>query len=152
MLNTGFLEDLPWQKVKLWRGGTGVSAWSGLVDLKEKRRRPAFFALEQLSEHLRRYDDVQRIAADDESLRLYRVIRNKRVLWIAWIEPESLVLPGDTRPRSEIELPMAASHVVVERMVMGPGDVNKTRRIFPVIGETIPLVITPMPVYVYASY
>ena len=152
LINTSFIEDLARQRKKPWRGGAGISAWSGMVDLREQVRRPAFFALEQVTGHLHRYRDIQRVKADDDDLRIYRVARAAGPLWIAWVEPGQLCLPGDPRPKAEIDLPVEVSHVMVERLVMRPQDVHHTRRVVTVSKGVVTVTLSPTPVYIYASY
>lgn len=112
-INAAFTEDLPLFK-KPARAGAGNSAWAGMVKTELRfgkaqpvlvERYPSFFALAQLQRHLKGYETIERIDTGDAAVRWYRLIwRNRREIWIGWLDSNTLQLPGDVVPARTVEI------------------------------------------------
>ena len=153
LINVGFVEDLVNEDPPLGRTHIGTGSWAGMIDLRNKRPRPSFFALKQLTRQLRNYQRIERIEADDEEIRIYRVLSSgKRVMWIAWLEPSEVILPGDPYPKFEIDLPVSASAVIVEPMAKRLGHATASRKTRMVSKHGVTVLLRPTPVYVFSSF
>jgi len=158
LINTSFTEDLPLLQTKLFMAGAGLSAWGGMVKLQRKpfrnewtvqEYRPAFYAVRQLQAHLHGYNKVERINAGGDRICLYRFERQGRSLWVAWFEPEKLVLLGDPVPTRRAFLPIHASQVVIENMIHRHGQTEPERQTQTLNkAGGLPLELTPRPVFV----
>ena len=112
----------------------------------------AFFALNQLVQRIRAYDDIKQLPVEDAAVVIYQISRGDARSWVAWLEPERLALPGDASPRIEIDLPVQASMVMVERMISKDGQIHPVfKSIIPIKG-ILPVTLTPYPTYVYSEF
>ena len=153
LINVGFIEDLVNEDPPLGREDIGIGSWAGMFDLRNKRPRPSFFALKQLTRQLRNYQKVERIKSDDDQIRTYRVLSgNKRELWIAWLEPDKVLLPGDPYPKFEVDLPVKASSVIVEPMGKRLGHASGARKTKMVSKNGVTVHLRPTPIYVFSSF
>lgn len=152
LIVAGDIQDRDAWKRRSFEAAMGTGGWGGMIDLREKARRPGFFALNQAAEKLAAYHVVKRIKADSETVRIYRVERPRGELWIAWLEPPRAVLPGEVVPTMIIDLPVQGSSAVVERMVRRAGDMHATRKVVTLRKGVASIKISPSPSYIYSSY
>lgn len=130
LINTAFAEDLYVLKTPAMRVDAGASAWGGMTSwdvdpFTGARRleeiRPAFYALRQLSRHLRGYERIERVTTADPSVRLYEVETPVRTFRIAWLEPERLILPGDEESVTTLDLETESARLLVEAVIRRVG-------------------------------
>jgi hypothetical protein len=153
LINVGFIKDPVDDDPPLGRADIGIGSWAGMIDLRNKRPRPSFFALKQLTRQLRNYQKVERIAADNDEIRTYRVVTGtERELWIAWLEPSEFLLPGDAYPKFEIDLPVKASSVIVEPMSKRLGQASASRKTRMASKHGLTVHLRPTPIYVFSSF
>ena len=105
LINTAFVEDLHLLKMKAMNAGAGTSAWSGMIDLVKRERRPAFTALKNVTEWLKDYDAIRRVSMPDSEVRVYEVRKGGGVSWIGWLHPSRVWLPEDEQPSRDVVLP-----------------------------------------------
>lgn len=151
LINTAFVEDLVWLKLKAFGAGTGPSAWSGFLDLGRRERRPAWYGMQQLLGHLNGYDRITRLPAADRQVRLYQVERGARRTWIAWLDPERVVLPGEPVPTREAIVAVGPGGTTVEPLVTDPGAWTPARRPLTNNGGRVTITVTPTPVFILAA-
>lgn len=155
LINTSFMEDLHWQKLKLWRAGAGTSAWGGMVDTTINQRtqkrtvtgyRPSYHAMKQLLERVEGYTKAVRIAHVDSTIHHYRFDRPTGPIHIAWYEPKKLTLPDDATPTRRVALRIGAGDVRVE-----PLRTSKTaspHRTVRAANNAVTLSLTPLPIFI----
>jgi hypothetical protein len=149
LINTAFAEDLSWFKLKPLGAGTGPSAWAGLVDLDRRERRAGYHALRQLLTHLAGYSSIARLPHPDPAVRIYELRSPAGSRWIAWYEPDRVVLPGDPVPTLPVELPVGVLPVQVEPMRR-----SDTAAAPPVLRPTdgrLAVTLTPVPLFLSVS-
>lgn len=134
LINTAFVEDLGWLKLKLFKAGTGPSAWSGMVDLDKNERREPFVALERTVAWLGAYDSIRRVPDATPTVRLYELRQGADVRWAAWVDPQKAVIPGDDVPRQSVELAVDGA-VDVEPVHEGIAGDRVARRLEPKNGR-----------------
>lgn len=148
LINTAFIEDLVLLKLKLFGAGTGPSAWSGIIDLDRHERRAGYWALQQLMQHLRGYDDIHRVPAPSADVRVYEIRTGASKSWIVWLEPGSPLLPGEQIPSRSLVLTTGGSQVVLEPLIDRPGMTRPSRRTEKTPAGRLTLLVTPQPVFV----
>jgi len=126
LINTAFVEDLSWLKLKLFRAGTGPSAWSGMVDVDKNERREPFVALQRTVAWLDNYDSIRRVPDAPPTVRLYELRQGNNVRWAAWVDPQRAVIPGDDVPGTSVEL--AVTGAVELQPVHDGNSGNRTAR------------------------
>jgi hypothetical protein len=157
LINTSFMEDLFLFKFNLpiVAGGTGISAWAGMADVQpnaktEERtllgRRPSFYAVKQLQAHLKDYDSLQRVKDPNGKVRLYKWTQGKTPIWIAWLDPGKLLLPGDTMPKASISIKTGEGAFRIEPVIDQAGQTKAEST--KMKGPAVTIEITPRPVYV----
>lgn len=155
LINTSFMEDLHWQKLKLWRAGAGMSAWGGMVETTIEHRtqrrtvigyRPSYHAMKRLLAAIDGYTKAVRIAHVDSTVRLYRFDRPAGPLFVVWHEPKTLILPGDAIPTRRITLKIDGAGAALESLRDGDA-VPESRRVGARNGM-IELTLSPTPLLV----
>jgi len=156
LINTSFTEDLTLFQTGLFGAGAGTSAWAGMADVTVnvfqdtrtvKGLRPHYYAIRQLAKHLGEYQELQRLPAA-KGVRLYRWKRNGAPVWVAWLDPGRLLLPGDAVPQATVTI-KTGGDVVVEGMIDRPGSAAATRPAVTARQGGVEVVLTPRPVYVF---
>ena len=103
-INTAFSEDLTFLKMKILKAGAGTSAWSGMLATKADGKtnmrtvigyRPMYYALQQVQSVLENYQSIERVSDPDEHVRVYKIVKNGKENFIAWYEPDKIILPVD---------------------------------------------------------
>lgn len=152
LMNTSLIEDLDWLTSPKAQAKAGNAPWAGMLDVRGNQLRPAFFAVRQLNQHLHGYTKIQRIPAAEPGIRVYRIQRPKGELWIAWVEPDRLLLPTDEGEALEIDLPVQAANMLVERMVTRPGQLRTRPQILIATGGMVTLPVGQQPVFLFSAY
>jgi hypothetical protein len=119
LINTAFVEDLAWLKLKAFHAGTGPSAWSGMIDLARHERRPAFTALARVAGWLSNYQSIRRVKLADPAVRLYELRRDGVTSWIAWVDPQRVWLPGEVEPSRDLTIPGVGGDLVAQAAIDG---------------------------------
>lgn len=131
-INTSFMEDLTLLKAKPLAAGAGTSAWAGMAETKlnllDQSRtivslRPVFYSVQQVQKHIRGYEKIERVPHANVEVRLYKVsfAKGPPPVWIAWLEPKRIVLPGENAPTVTISLKVDRSSLSVEPMINRAG-------------------------------
>ena len=151
LINTSFMEDILWLKIRLSKAGAGVSAWGGMADYRfgRKERRAGFYSLQQLMRFLTGYNGIQRLSIEDAGLYVYRLSHPKRSFWIAWYDPGHLVLPGDTVPEKNIELPVSGGKITIEEAINKFEQTVPDRMEISAENDIAHITLRPTPVYIY---
>lgn len=156
LIDTSFTEDLPLFKTKLFMAGSGLSPWGGMVVLKRKlfskewnvvERRPVFYAVRQVQQHIRGYTSVRRLDASDEQIRLYRFDKPDGPVFVAWLQPGRVVLPGEPVPTATLALEIDAPGVTVEEMIDRSDQPRPRRSSQPVQRGRAEIEVSPRPGY-----
>ncbi|MBI4673136.1 MAG: hypothetical protein HY741_15895 [Chloroflexi bacterium] len=148
LVNTAFTEDLFWQKLEAFQAGAGTAAWGGLVDLERGERRAGFYALQQLMQHLRGYDSIQRVHLDEQRIRVYELTRAERKSWIAWYESDKLLLPEDSIPTTAIDFSTDFSAVTIEALITQFGQTAPEKQTLRAAKGKLRLTLTPTPIFI----
>lgn len=157
LINTSFMEDLFPFKFKLAQAGAGTSAWGGMADvslnlLKQTRTinnlRPSFFAIQQVQRVIKGYDRVERVSETNSRLRVYRFRKGSSSAWVAWLDPNKLLLPGDAVPQAPLTLNVGSGSFVVEPLQLRTDGQTEDRETVNRQGNTLKLMLTPHPVFV----
>ncbi len=146
LIDTAFTQDLVWLKLKVFQGGTGTSAWSGLVDVPKKERRAGFFAFQQLMTQMRGYRSMRRVATTRADVRLYELSVEGEKRWIAWHDPGRVILPGDAIPSATVEIRVDTPVIEMETLITRFGQSEPTREVIQTVGGIAKLELTPTPI------
>jgi hypothetical protein len=160
LINTAFMEDLPLFQTKLIAGGAGTSAWAGMAETKLKPPselrtitglRAPFFAIQQLQNHLRGYDQVVRIATGNKQIRLYHWRQGRRPVWLAWLDPGKVVFPGDDWPSAKLTVKTGPGTFVNEPVIDRPNQTRPMQEKQVSRQGALEITMTPRPVYVLGT-
>jgi hypothetical protein len=154
LINLSFTFDLPLLTTPVLKAGAGIAAWGGAVEVNHftgavLTRYPLFYALRQLMGHLEGYRKVKRLGFGDPAVRVYRVRRRGGFFWIAWRDPQGVLLPRDGEPATRIELATRARSVTVEPVITQLGREAPERSTVEAIDGVVSLRLTHTPIYVF---
>lgn len=158
LINTSFMEDLTLFKSKALAAGAGTSAWAGMADTKLnpftqtrtiQELRPVFYAIQQFQRSIKGYESVQRVRMTDPRIRLYKFVRGKYSVWIAWLEPSKVILPGDAVPAITLSLKMVVKAAKAEAMIDRAGQTKADQEIVPIKSGVAEIKLTPRPVFIF---
>ncbi len=153
LIDTAFTEDLPrYFKARWFRAGAGITPWSGMLRkglFGRFERRPNFYAQKQLVGHLKGYDAITRVAYADDRVRVYLIEKAAGRTWVCWLDPQKLILPGDTVPQADIAIKTGTLSAAIEQTIVGFGHTAPDITTFQTDNGTAALTVTPSPVYVY---
>ncbi|MCL5428222.1 MAG: hypothetical protein M1347_00255 [Chloroflexi bacterium] len=148
LIDTAFTEDLLLLKLGIAQAGAGTAAWAGLVDFDRNEYRPVYYALQQLIDSLGDYEHISRIEVGyEDGIRVYEVEKAGQRLWIAWYDPGTLVLPGDSIPQVSAQWTVGAAQVRVDNLAIhSSGPESQTIQ----TGDgLITITLTPSPVFIF---
>jgi len=156
LINLSFTFDLPLLTTPALQAGAGIAAWGGAVQVnhftgKILTRYPLFYALGQLMGHLEGYRKVKRLKHSDPAVRIYRVRRRGGFFWVAWRDPQGVLLPRDGEPTSAIDLATGAGSVTVEPVITELGQEEPERSTLPASDGVVSLELTHTPIYVFPN-
>jgi hypothetical protein len=94
------------------------------------------------------YDRVERVSETNPRLRVYRFRKGSSSAWVAWLDPNKLLLPDDAMPQAALILNVGSGRFVVESMQVSAdrprdADVGIKQQ-----GNTLRLKLTPQPIFV----
>jgi len=163
LMNTAYTEDLYHWK---WGAGAGTSAWAGMVEIKwvfDQKNKvwqpfgtlPNYHALGQILRHLHGYTRVVRQTHHnngipfDPQVRIYLITKvDGSIAWVAWVEPDKLILPEDPVPTYVFKGWPGGSAVEVEYLATAPGQKDGNREVIPTPGGELSITLTPSPILV----
>jgi hypothetical protein len=157
LIDTAFMEDLSWLKLKPFVAAAGTSPWAGMTDtsvnvLNEQRTvkgyRPGYYALGQLNGHIQGYKSIARLPVQDEGIRLYRVEKDGEGFWITWYEPGTVILSGEAVPHVKLKLMVNGSSAIIEPMIAAPGQTGPERSEVVADAGMAEVDLTPTPMYI----
>jgi hypothetical protein len=166
LINTSFMEDLAWFKLKPMAAGAGISAWSGMAEVKINVRedsrtvtglRSSFYAVKQVQQHIKGYTAVERVRLpenreklpnDHSEVRLYKFTRGRGAVWVAWLDLKKQQLPGDKIPDAFIQLPTGAVTLTVEKMIDRDGQKSPERETVEAKNGSTQIKLTTMPIFI----
>lgn len=151
LIDLSFTIDLPFLTEKFLQAGAGVAAWSGMIQYSGTsvvEKRPNFYAVKQMAEHLKGYHSIRRLVLNDPRARVYEIEKPSGTEWIAWMNPGKLILPEDKPTAMQIEIPMPPSHVTIEPVITLQGQSVPYRFYTAARNGKLTLHITANPVYV----
>ena len=151
LINTAFTEDLLWLKLPIIQAGAGNSAWAGLVDVERREYRPGYYALQQLIGYLRDYESITRHPFDDDGIRVYELVRENRRIWIAWYDPNYLVLPNDPIPKTTVTLDVGGTTIAIETLITQAEQSIPERAGLQTRDGTITFDLTPTPIFIISD-
>ncbi|MFQ5652152.1 MAG: hypothetical protein ACE5IY_19660 [bacterium] len=148
LINTAFMEDLYWQKLKVFKAGAGVSAWAGMVGKNVNERRPAFYALQQLAGHMNGYRSIKRLRLG-RGVRVYELKRAGNKSWIAWLDPGRPILPRDNLPQKSVELRTGKPTLTIETTITQYGQTEPHKVSLQTKKGVARLTLSTTPIFVY---
>jgi hypothetical protein len=160
LLDTWSMEDIPILQIPLAQAGAGTAAWAGMADVTVnlftgehavRDFRPAFYALQQLETRLSGCDCIRAVNVADPRVRLFELRGPVTQEWIAWLDPATVVLPGDAVPTATLPLVTGPGEVTLERTPTRPGQTGPDRWTVTPDGGVVELPLTPTPLFVIAA-
>ena len=160
LIDASFMEDLPLMTSLLFQAGAGLAAWGGMAATTTnaftqvhtvQSLRPSFYAVQQLMAHISNYTSIRRIATNDSSVYLYKMMKDGKPLWIVWYGPGVLSLPGDTAPSKTIQVQVGASAVDIEPMISQLGQTRPNATTASTEGGVLTLTTGASPTFVYPT-
>ena len=157
LINTAFTEDFELAQTELFNAAAGNASWSGMTKVKMNyienkhevvEKYPSFYALKQIAGYLKDYNSIERIPFDDKRIRLYKVYDENGYFFIVWFEPENLVLPGDTIPKTKLKLSVKAEKIIVENLITEIGQQNPTKETSGISNGFLEIYLTNTPVFI----
>ncbi|MFQ5709820.1 MAG: hypothetical protein ACE5HO_20390 [bacterium] len=148
LINTAFMEDLYWQKLKVFKAGAGLTAWGGMVGKYVSERRPAFYALKQVVRWLKKYQSIKRLKFGS-NVRIYEIKHGGKKKWIAWLDPGRLILPDDNAPKKHVKLQTGRPNVTIEQTITKYGQTRPDKVSLKTNKGVASLTISITPVFVY---
>lgn len=85
---------------------------------------------------------------EQDGVRVYELTRGGKESWIAWYDPNRVVLPGDSIPQTTLKLPTGDSTVHVETLIIRARQTKpeiETRR---TEKGVVTLTLTPTPIFI----
>ncbi len=150
LIDVAFNMDLPFLTEPPLSAGAGVSAWAGALEWRWNRivdRRPLYHALRQMMGHLAGHEAVRRVDVGDPRARVYRIEKPGLETWVAWLEVDRPVLPGDVEPTLGIALPAGHEVVSVEPVITRGGQERPDVREVRTEGGRLSITLDRVPVY-----
>ena len=157
LIDTAFVTDLPILSTKLGLAGAGNGGFSGFITddynifakkHSAKEYRPVFYAVKQLSKFLSGTFIITRENSDVD-VRIYKIQKPNEVFWIAWLSPDYLILPEDSKLEKSIVLSFVPQGAVITNMAINADNPSKTT-ISSSNGQT-KLILTTAPIFVSAK-
>jgi len=158
-INLSFTNDLSFPvdlTSPLSQAGGGLSAWGGAINIGQynavvDKFHPLFYALKQMMEHFNSFTSLQRVTgtlANDQA-RIYKVNVNSGNFWIAWLDPQRALLPGDD-PSLEVTLQVGDSIARSESVITAIGqEAGKVKPVSVTPAGVATLQLTHTPIYIF---
>ena len=150
LINLSFTIDLPFLTAKFMKAGAGISAWAGALAInrngKVKEKRPLYYAIQQLVQHINGYDSIQRVEHQDSQIRLYKLQKRGKRFWVAWLQPEGVYLPEHSSLTKNVKINLQENKIETEELAMD----NKApiRKLVSKINGEFNLTLKHSPIYI----
>jgi len=157
LINTAFTEDFELAQSEIFNAAAGNGSWSGMTKVRMNyienkhevvEKYPSFYALKQIAGYLKDYDSIKRVSSGDKRIRLYKFYDENGYFIIAWFEPDNLVLPGDTIPKTTLKLSVKAEKIVVENLITEIGQQNPIKETQSISNGVLEIDLTNIPVFI----
>lgn len=158
LINTAFTEDLELAQTEIFGAAAGNISWSGMTRVKMNyienkhevvEKYPSFYALKQIAGYLKNYDSIERVSFENKGLRVYKVTNENGYFFIAWFEPEYLVLPEDEIPKLKLKLDVKSEKAVVENLITETGQQNPIEETQNISNGVLEIDLTNIPVFIF---
>jgi hypothetical protein len=153
-INMGNVED--WEPLMLTQGGAGTSPWQGMVDRDLLTRkflgyRPAYYALVQVADIIRRYTHIERVAGSDDRVYVYRFsLEDGQSVWVAWADT-GLWLPDAPMTTRPVRIAVGTDQPLRVEWVVTHGSEAAVDQVTPSGGE-VTLDLGQLPVFIWPEY
>ena len=156
-INTAFMEEFAPSKSMLFGAAAGNSIWSGITLTSVKpfsnqrmieEVRPAFYAIGQAASRLKNCTSIVKVDSGDENVLIYRLIGNGGFVYVAWYEPDILILPGDSIPGKNVAFTGLGEKAVIEEMIGTQGQMQPARSVLPAQNGSVTVRLTYVPQYI----
>ena len=153
LINLSFTIDLPFLTAKFMKAGAGISAWGGALAInrggKVQEKRPLFYSIQQLVQHVNDYDDIERIQHQNKQVRIYKLTKQGNSFWVAWYQADKVVLPENSAFTKNIEFTLDSDKVEIEALATN----NKVikRKIFILKNKKVKLPLSHYPIYIFKN-
>ncbi|HQH63834.1 MAG TPA: hypothetical protein PLE55_09320 [Clostridiales bacterium] len=156
-INTAFMEEFAPSKSMLFGAAAGNSIWSGITLTSVKpfsnqrmieEVRPAFYAIGQAASRLKNCTSVVKVDSGDENVLIYRLIGNGGFVYVAWYEPDILILPGDSVPGKNVAFTGLGEKAVIEEMIGTQGQTQPARSVLSAQNGSVTVRLTYVPQYI----
>ena len=157
LINTSFTEDFELAQTEIFSAAAGNASWSGMTKVKMNyienkhevvEKYPSFYALKQIAGYLKDYNSIERIPFEEKGIRLYKVYNENGYFFIAWFEPDNLVLPGDMIPKTKLKLNVKAEKIIVENLITVIGQQNPIEETQSISNGVLEIDLTSTPVFI----
>lgn len=157
LIDLAFMEETPLGQTPLFQAGAGNNGWAGMAKTtvnfggQERtvgERYPSFRAIRQLAGHLRGASRIERVDVGEPQSRVYRIQREDDARFIAWLQPEKLLLPGDPVPEETIAFSVGGSEATIESLITEISREQAERKSASLADGKLQLTLTPTPVFV----
>jgi hypothetical protein len=158
LINTAFTEDFELAQTEIFGAAAGNASWSGMTKVKMDyikneheviEKYPSFYALKQIAGYLKDYDFIERVPIEEKSVRVYKVSSQKGYFYIAWFEPDYLVLPDDGVPKLKLELDVNSEKVVVENLITETAQKDPVKSTSTAPEGNLEIDLTNIPVFIF---
>ena len=107
--------------------------------------------VKQLMKHIQGYTVISRLPHPDAQLRIYKVITPIKKVWIAWFDPQKVILPDSRKETKHAVIETGVSDVWIEPVMTAMGQSQPERTRLKTQSGNITLILTSNPVYVYPT-
>ena len=155
VIHLSFTTDLPILTTKFARAGAGISAWGGMVRQnffhQIVERYPNFYSIQQMGNHIVGYDSIERIAHKNKMIRIYKLQKKNKTVWVCWLNPGKILLPNDRVPHQKAKLKVNRSRLFYESVITKMKQTAPNRKAITAKDGFLQLDLTPTPIYVYTK-
>ena len=151
LINLSFTIDLPFLTNKFSQAGAGISAWAGALKMnpwgKVQEKRPLYYSIQQLMEHLNGYHDIQRIRLSDNAARVYKVKNGKNIFYVAWRDPQGVILPSHNDEKIEAVFTINSNAALIEPLQISEKR-SKTKKVN-ARNKRVAVTLSHAPIYIF---
>ncbi|MEM7400456.1 MAG: hypothetical protein AAF304_00740 [Pseudomonadota bacterium] len=153
LINLSFTIDLPFLTTKFMKAGAGISAWAGTLVINRngriRKKRPLYYSIQQLVQHINNYDRIQRIKHHDSQVRLYKLQKNGKRVWVAWLQQDGIYLPEHKSMNKKVKLSFDENIIEVEELSIDK--IAPKRKLIPINNGEYKLTLKHSPIYIFAK-
>ena len=153
LINLSFTIDLPFLTAKFMKAGAGISAWGGALAInrggKVQEKRPLFYSIQQLIQHVNDYDDIERVQHQNTQVRIYKITKQGNSFWVAWYQADKVVLPENSAFKKHVEFTIDTDKVAIEALATHRE--KKERKHLNVTGRKLKIALSHYPIYIFKN-